>query len=78
MRRLPPPTGGVTSVRVRPARRSPVACTVSFSGLFVRWVVGTVDWRSGRLGPAIIMAAPAPTTVMSTAAMRIRRFNWLS
>ena len=57
-----PPTGGVTSVMVRPARSSPFACTVTFSGPFVTNAVGTVFPRSGRRGTAKTIAAPTAST----------------
>ena len=50
MRSAPGPTGGVTSVIVRPARSSPVAWTVRFNGSLLTRAVGTAEPRSGRRG----------------------------
>ena len=58
-----PPTGGVVSVTVRPARSSPLACTVTLSGPFVTSAVGTVLPRSGSRGTANTIAAPSASTV---------------
>ncbi len=45
-----PPTGGATRVIVRPARKSPIAWTVSRSGPFTSFAVGTPDAAIGEPG----------------------------
>ena len=53
-----PPADGDTSDAVRPARNSPVAYTVSFSGPRATRVVGVAESRSGSVGTALASVAP--------------------
>ena len=72
MRRLPP-AGGAIRLMVRPARSSPLAKTVSFSGPRTTLAVGTDERFSGSTVPAMVKVAATATTAMS-AAIQIRRF----
>src|SRR4051794_9073809 len=68
-----PPTGGATSVIVRPARRSPVAWTDRRSGPLASLMVGTVTPRSGSRETALMMPAPpARTPIARTPPIRRR------
>ena len=69
------PTGGVTSVTVRPARSSPRAWTVRSSGALLTRAVGTADPRSGRRVTAMAIAALAPRISTTMATSRARRFT---
>src|SRR4051812_13765417 len=68
-----PPTGGVVSVTVLPARSSPTAWTVSLRGPFVTTLVGTGLRRAGRLGTATAAAPPTATMPNAPPGSPIRR-----